>query len=49
MERLFWFHFPGMVYAGSVLARSEREVRSFIRTTFGLNRVPNHTSIWSSK
>jgi hypothetical protein len=45
--RRFWFHCPGMVYAGNVYARNEREARAAARESLGVSRLPAGSAVWS--
>lgn len=45
----YWYHFPGMVYAGNVYASNMHEARARLRAELGIKRLPNGTAIWSDQ
>lgn len=45
MKRYF-FHCPGMVYAGNVYGSNEAEARAAARQSLGVSRLPRGTAIW---
>lgn len=42
----YYFHCPGMVYAGNVYGRNEREARAAARKSLGLPRLPRGSAVW---
>lgn len=47
MNKIFWFHYPGMGYAANwYTASSKKEARQQIREWLGLKRLPNGFAIW---
>lgn len=45
MKRYF-FKTPGMVYAGNVYGKNEREAREAARKSLGVSRLPRGTEFW---
>jgi len=45
MKRWF-FHWPGMVYAGNVYGDTEKDARANLRQLASLTRLPNGTALW---
>ena len=45
MKRYF-FHCPGMVYAGNVYGKNEAEARAAARKSLGVYRLPRGTQFW---
>ena len=46
MKRYF-FHCPGMVYAGNAYGRNEAEARAYARKSLCVNRRPRGTAFWT--
>lgn len=42
----YWFICPGMVFAGNVYGKNEREARAAARACLGLERLPRGTAFW---
>lgn len=42
----YYFHCPGMVYAGNVYGRTEREARAAARRSLCVTRLPRGTAFW---
>lgn len=45
MKRYF-FHCPGMVYAGTAYGRTERDARAYARRSLGVARLPRGSAVW---
>jgi len=46
MMKHYYAHAPGMVYAISVWAKSEREARAEFRRFLGRKRLPAGSAVW---
>lgn len=42
----FFFHCPGMAYAGNVYGKDEREARAQARASLKVERLPAGTAVW---
>ena len=45
MNRYYW-HYPGMIYAGNWDAGNIKQAKKEIREYLGLKRLPNGFAIW---
>ena len=49
MKKVFWYHYPGMVYASnwyeaSTIAEAKKQIREYL----GLKKLPNGFAIWTN-
>jgi hypothetical protein len=42
----YWFHCPGMAYAGSVYGSNEAEARAAARKSLCVRRLPRGATFW---
>ena len=47
MMNAYWYHYPGMVYAGNWYADTPEQAKKEIREMMGIKRLPNGFAIWT--
>lgn len=44
--KMYWIHWPGLVYAANFYGRNEAEARAAARKSLGVDRLPRGVAVW---